>query len=123
MHFDTPQTSSTQATITIHPMSSELSPPESRGPTKVVDAGATCSLPVVEAEALAQEWLTRSLKCNQRNIEARRAGDDDLALANSVRSATYLLCADELRQRAGIPIQRQPEENVVHEPQARQKTL
>lgn len=72
---------------------------------------ATGSLPVVEAEALAQEWLNRSLKCNQRNIEACRAGDEDMALAHSVRSATYLLCADELRQRAGLPIKRQPEEN------------
>ncbi len=72
---------------------------------------ATGSLPVSEAVALADEWLARSIKCNQRCIEACREGAEDFATANSVRSATYLLCADELRQRIGLPISRQPEEN------------
>ena len=71
------------------------------------------SLPVVEAEALSQEWLGRSLKCAAASRKDSAEGRDTHAWCNEVRSATYLLCADELRQRAGLPTSRQPEENAV----------
>lgn len=70
------------------------------------------------AEALASEWLKRSINCTFRAAEADAEGRNDLRLANEVRSATYLLCADELRRQAGLPIPRQPEPNIAGLPRA-----
>ncbi len=69
------------------------------------------SLPASEAEALSQEWLGRSLKCAAASRKDSAEGRETHAWCNEVRSATYLLCADELRQRAGLPTSRQQEEN------------
>lgn len=84
---------------------------EIAGPVGVVAAVATGSLPASEAEALSQEWHGRSLKCAAASRKDSAEGRETHAWCNEVRSATYLLCADELRQRAGLPTSRQPEEN------------
>lgn len=69
------------------------------------------SNPASEAEALSQEWLGRSLKCAAASRKDSAEGRETHAWCNEVRSATYLLCADELRQRMGLQISRQPESN------------
>lgn len=94
----------------------ELAAASARGPSEpAAPLGALGvargSLPAVDAEALSQEWLGRSLKCAARAREAEKDGKETHAWCNDVRSQTYLLCADELRQRAGLPTSRQPEEN------------
>jgi hypothetical protein len=91
---------------------SERGPSEPAGPAPVVGSGGVVGLRSSEAEALSAEWARRSIKCMARAREAEQAGDPLRAALAEVRSSTYLLCSDELRQHAGLPIPRQPEPNV-----------
>ena len=74
------------------------------------------SNPATEAEALSQDWLARSLKCAAASRRDSAEGRETHAWCNEVRSATYLLCADELRQRMGLTTSRQPESNNQGQP-------
>ena len=91
---------------------SELSPPESRSPTKVVAAVATGSLPVSSAD-LSVVWENRAR--NARDLEKywRRQGK---AFATEEaffkgRAMAFELCSDELRREMAAANLRQPEEN------------
>mgnify|MGYP003516513599 CR=1 FL=1 len=104
------------ATVAMPQVPSELSPSESRGPTKVVAAVATASLPVVEAAKLHElsfSWRIRangvlgeikSKKLNRPQSRRRR-----------VIAIQLLNLADELDQLTAASTERQPEENIASE--------
>lgn len=93
-------------------LQSEGAMSEPQAPQGSLRCDGVVGLRADEADALSQEWMGRSLKCAARSREDSAAGRETLAWCNEVRSATYLLCADELRQHAGLPIPRQPEPNI-----------
>lgn len=88
--------------------------PEPQGHSSAFAVADGC-LPVVEAEAVAQKWLKRSINNNTRAAEHRAAGRNDAATCCETWSAAYLVCADELRQLTVLPSQRQPEDNAASE--------
>ena len=88
---------------------SEGSPSESRSPTKVVDAVATGSLPVLDSEGLAKLWEAEAhaLKSN-----STRPGYGATAISRFYAKADQLeQCAKELRLLTAYTNKRQPEEN------------
>lgn len=92
-------------------MSSAEAPSKPAGPVGSLVL-TTCSLPVVEAEALLRIWDNRRLKAIQR---FRREG---MWVADRVEAETLEQCVDDLRNLMGLPGSRQPRENDNGEPRS-----
>lgn len=82
-----------------------------KGKAPLVGTGSMVGLRSDEAEDMAAKWLKRSINNTINAASHRKAGRTEAALVCETWSAAYLLCADELRQHAGLPIPRQPEPN------------
>jgi len=93
------------------PVSSELAPSKIDGPAKVVAAVATCSLPVVEAEALERQWSEDVQWWRERAKSQIEKGHPLLAELSSHSANVLSGCAAQLGRLIAQSKSRQPEEN------------
>ena len=89
---------------------SELAPPETAGPAKVVAAVATGSNLGLSAEGLASQWVAEAEAI--RSNAGRQCRNHASGRARYYGRAEQLeKCAEELRRQQTLPKSRQPEEN------------
>lgn len=86
---------------------SASTPSETAGPAKVVAAVATCSLPVLSAEALCCEWEEKARDYQRLSGPCDEAGK----IKFTAIADTFWACAAGLRRQMEATTERQPEEN------------